>query len=83
MEPEVAQMFEAALPDDVRAVCWDRIRELDAETTAELDEVVTGSPDRELRDLEAGSMNEPRVAEILAVSSGVAHRRWLGRLTPP
>ena len=46
MEPEVAQMFEAALLDNVRAVCWERIRELDAETTAELDEAA--SLDQEL-----------------------------------
>ena len=48
----MAQMFEAALPDDVRAVCWERIRELDAETTAELD--AAGSLDQELRELERG-----------------------------
>ena len=52
MEPEVAQMFEAALPDDVRAVCWERIRELDGEMTAELD--AAGSLDQELRELETG-----------------------------
>jgi hypothetical protein len=54
MEPEVAKMFEAALPEDVRAVCWERIRELDAEATATLEADTTGTLDDEVRDLEAG-----------------------------
>ena len=29
--PEVAEMFEAAIPADLRATCWDRIDEIRAE----------------------------------------------------
>ena len=36
MEPETAQLFEAELPDDIRAMCHERLRELDDELEAEL-----------------------------------------------
>lgn len=53
MEPDVAKMFDAALPEDVRAVRWERIRELDAEATVVLEADTTGTLDQELRELEA------------------------------